>query len=346
MAVCFTPSFILIPSGETIAPKQIGLLIAYFMVSYAVSLSRSRHYHLSLTLALTCRPLLASQVVFGVSVGIHRAGGCLPFFKEKTVIQDVEASPVKSEKKQASRTTVAVVSTRPSGTTTPSFPFSASRLSFANTITPEMDTELQTRDWPRKGSDATLVNNFGPPEKSKCSDEEEADIGLQHPVSPTTPADFIVEQPTPSPNVALDERAPTPFPSADEEESAVQEQAKRRLAEELSTWMDIFLYASVFIIALPVFYTTHVSIPLFLALNIAVYLLVLRLIPPYWKKFFHPILVTSFVVFFLVWGFGASVGWTLQESEFPRTAIQSLGLALTYRHILSPHSARVLLHAY
>lgn len=45
MAVCFTPSFILIPSGETIAPKQIGLLIAYFIVSYAVSLFR--HYHSS-----------------------------------------------------------------------------------------------------------------------------------------------------------------------------------------------------------------------------------------------------------------------------------------------------------
>jgi len=36
MAVCFTPAFILIPAGQTIAPAQIGLLTAYFLASFLV----------------------------------------------------------------------------------------------------------------------------------------------------------------------------------------------------------------------------------------------------------------------------------------------------------------------
>lgn len=318
MAVCFTPAFILIPAGQTIAPAQIGFLTAYFLVSFLVRQQSPLRVSFVVSDVLT---LSRSQVVFGVSIGIHRLAGLLPFFQEKAVLPDIEAArpPVRNEKSKKSRTTVAVKSARPSGTTTPSLPHSVSRLSFANTITPEMEQELAARDWPRRESDATLINVFPRTSCNKAAaemDAEEGDIGLTRPSSPapTLFAAPIGTEPT-LPNVALEERCPTPFPSADDEEEAVQDQAKQRLAEELSTWMDVSLYASVALIALPVFYTTKVSVPLFLALNILVYLLVIRLTPPALKKFIHPIISTAFLTFFLLWAFGASVGWTLKQSE-------------------------------
>jgi hypothetical protein len=181
-----------------------------------------------------------------------------------------------------------------------------------------MECELAARDWPRRESDATLINVFPRSSCDKaaaCDHTEEADIGLTRPGSPSP---TICEAPAdsqPTPNVALEERCPTPFPSADDEEVAVQDQAKQRLAEELSTWMDVALYVAVALIALPIFYTTRVSVPLFLAINILVYLLVIRLTPPALKKFAHPIITTAFFTFFLLWAFGASIGWTLRQSD-------------------------------
>lgn len=317
MSVCFTPAFILIPAGQTIAPAQIGLLTAFFFASFIVRLhSHSRgSSNCNTEVFPSCM-----QVVFGVSISIHRLAGLLPFFQERTLLPDVEAaqSPAKDKKHNKSRTTVAVKSVRPSGATTPSLPHSVSRLSFANTISPEMELELAARDWPRRESDATLVNVFPRPSFDKgatCADVEEGDIGLTRPSSPTPTlcAPSVDLQPTP--NAALEERCPTPFPTQQEEEVAVQDQAKQRLAEEMSTWMDVALYAVVALIALPVFYTTRVSVPLFLACNILIYLLVIRLTPPALKKFFHPIITTAFFSFFIIWAFGASLGWTLQQSE-------------------------------
>lgn len=133
-------------------------------------------------------------------------------------------------------------------------------------------------------------------------------------------------------------RVPTPFPSSPTNADLTDIATRDRLVANLSSSIDIALYLTIFIISLPIFYATRCTVPLFLSLNIATYLVVIKGIPKPWQRYLHPILVTSFISFvsllqpssrsdaqeltkpspqFLIWAFGSSLGLTLQESELP-----------------------------
>jgi hypothetical protein len=276
-----------------------------------------------------------------------------------------------------------------------------------------------TRDWARKGSDATFVNtptdptfNILPPRKSSNAtmvnssldlkglgfsesamskdgsdigdgtDQawvEKVDVGLQEVLSkgdgsqiefsPTSEASLdgneradepatmkpeaktsrrpsfddrlSVPRPSYEPGRTITSRPSTPFPSSDVRD--INDLATRDLLQaKLAASLDISLYIFVFLVSIPIFYTTKCSVPLFLSLNILIYLLgssrslvlaffpsqadanrshahsfisVIKNISVEHRQFAHPILVTSLCSVLLIWGFGASIGWSLQESE-------------------------------
>uniref|UniRef100_V5EUR0 LrgB-like protein n=2 Tax=Kalmanozyma brasiliensis (strain GHG001) TaxID=1365824 RepID=V5EUR0_KALBG len=68
------------------------------------------------------------------------------------------------------------------------------------------------------------------------------------------------------------------------------------------------------IVGLPVFYLLHISLPLFLAINILTFLFSISIVPPRIRRFAHPILTTSLLTVFILWGLGAARGWSLRQT--------------------------------
>ncbi|MBW0503283.1 hypothetical protein O181_042998 [Austropuccinia psidii MF-1] len=89
------------------------------------------------------------------------------------------------------------------------------------------------------------------------------------------------------------------------------------LALRLEHWFDPAVYFLLLIIGLPIFYAPggeKRSLPLFTGVVTLTWLFSRRVVPGTWQKFLHPILVTSFLTEFIIWGLGDIKGLTLPET--------------------------------
>lgn len=92
-------------------------------------------------------------------------------------------------------------------------------------------------------------------------------------------------------------RPATPFPPSETAADLKDVATRDLLVGRLSSSLDTLLYFLFVVISVPIFYATRCSVPFFLALNILMYLLVIKNVPKPVSKFAHPILTTSFLTF-------------------------------------------------
>ncbi|KZT54794.1 hypothetical protein CALCODRAFT_438054, partial [Calocera cornea HHB12733] len=90
--------------------------------------------------------------------------------------------------------------------------------------------------------------------------------------------------------------------------------AEQLLAQRLLPLLPTLAYSLIFLVSLPVFYTTGQTLPLFLALNVLAFLFSVLLVPPKVRRFLHPIITCSVLTVLAIWGLGASRGWGIQQS--------------------------------
>lgn len=90
--------------------------------------------------------------------------------------------------------------------------------------------------------------------------------------------------------------------------------AVERLSERFADAITPTVYALVFIVGLPVFYLTDVSLPLFLGVNMLTFLASITIVPPQIRRYAHPILTTSVATVLILWGLGEARGWRIKQT--------------------------------
>lgn len=119
-----------------------------------------------------------------------------------------------------------------------------------------------------------------------------------------------------------DESEPPPTPSADGNtavhsnlnlppQAPIPPSRATRWAAVLTTHLDLTIYAALFLlVGLPVYYAAGYPMPLHLSLNILAYFLASSL-PPAWRQYLHPVLVSSLLTVLSVWVLGLARGDSL-----------------------------------
>ena len=84
-------------------------------------------------------------------------------------------------------------------------------------------------------------------------------------------------------------------------------------ATHINLNLDRYTYATLLIcVGLPVYYSTHYPMPAQLCLNVLAYYFALAL-PPAWKRFLHPVLVSSAITIITIWILALTRRETLQD---------------------------------
>jgi hypothetical protein len=87
----------------------------------------------------------------------------------------------------------------------------------------------------------------------------------------------------------------------------------QRWAAFINLNFDRLTYAIIFLfIGLPIYYTTGYAMPAQLTLNVLAYFTALAL-PPKWKQFLHPVLVSSAITILGIWILGLIRGSNLTQ---------------------------------
>lgn len=94
----------------------------------------------------------------------------------------------------------------------------------------------------------------------------------------------------------------------------VEMDAIDRLVETLWSAIPWLVFSLVLIVGVPIFYLLDISLPLFLALNVLMFLCSITIVPPMLRRYLHPILTTSIATVLLLWAIGAVRGWSLQRT--------------------------------
>ncbi|CAD6886215.1 unnamed protein product [Tilletia caries] len=88
--------------------------------------------------------------------------------------------------------------------------------------------------------------------------------------------------------------------------------------ERLSDWFgDLItpaIYALLVIIGLPLYFVLNFSLPLFLGLNLLIFIGAITVVPPKIRRFAHPILTTSVLTVLVIWALAAMKGNGLKET--------------------------------
>ncbi|OAV94522.1 hypothetical protein PTTG_26981 [Puccinia triticina 1-1 BBBD Race 1] len=95
------------------------------------------------------------------------------------------------------------------------------------------------------------------------------------------------------------------------------ETREARLARRLQACFDPAVYLLVLLLGIPLFFAPggeHRTMPLFTGVVALAWLFSRRAVSPGVQKLLHPILVTSFITVFVVWGFGKIKGLTLTQA--------------------------------
>lgn len=87
-----------------------------------------------------------------------------------------------------------------------------------------------------------------------------------------------------------------------------------RWAATITTHLDLLIFSSIFLfIGLPLYYTVGYAMPLHLAFNVLTYFLAMSL-PPVWRQYLHPVLVTSLLTVLGIWVLGLTKGSPLAST--------------------------------
>ncbi|OAV91737.1 hypothetical protein PTTG_27898 [Puccinia triticina 1-1 BBBD Race 1] len=95
------------------------------------------------------------------------------------------------------------------------------------------------------------------------------------------------------------------------------ETREARLARRMQACFDPAVYLLVLLLGIPLFFAPggeHRTLPLFTGVVALAWLFSRRAVSPGAQKLLHPILVTSFITVFVVWGFGRIKGLTLTQA--------------------------------
>lgn len=90
-------------------------------------------------------------------------------------------------------------------------------------------------------------------------------------------------------------------------------------------WFDPVVYFVVFLIGIPLFFTSggaNRSLPLFIGTVALAWIFSRRVVPQPWQKFLHPILVTSGITVVALWIFAAIKSMTLRDGKQKSVFIQ------------------------
>ncbi|KAE8220477.1 hypothetical protein CF319_g6001 [Tilletia indica] len=115
--------------------------------------------------------------------------------------------------------------------------------------------------------------------------------------------------------------AHTPTPSMRCRHNSVAESTMScgpNAVERLSDWLgDLItptLYALLVIVGLPLYFVLDFSLPLFLGLNLLIFIASITIVPPPVRRFAHPILTTSVATVLVIWALAAMKGRGLKET--------------------------------
>ncbi|KAK0531851.1 hypothetical protein OC835_003533 [Tilletia horrida] len=90
--------------------------------------------------------------------------------------------------------------------------------------------------------------------------------------------------------------------------------AVERLADWLGDLISPTLYLLLVIIGLPLYFVLDFSLPLFLGINLLIFIGSITVVPPKVRRFAHPILTTSVLTVLVIWAFAAMKGRGLKET--------------------------------
>ncbi|KAL9932535.1 hypothetical protein V8E36_008652 [Tilletia maclaganii] len=104
--------------------------------------------------------------------------------------------------------------------------------------------------------------------------------------------------------------------------------AVERLSDWLGDLISPTIYTLLFLVGLPLYFVLDFSLPLFLGINLLVFIFSITIVPPKVRRFAHPILTTSVGTVFIIWAFAAMKGRGLKE-----TLLQSYQVDAKYSDI-------------
>lgn len=87
-----------------------------------------------------------------------------------------------------------------------------------------------------------------------------------------------------------------------------------RLSERLSNLITPTIYALVFLVGIPLYFTLDFALPLLLGINLLTFIAAITIVPPKIRRFLHPILSCSIATVLIIWAFGAMKGLSLKEA--------------------------------
>ncbi|EIN05697.1 LrgB-domain-containing protein [Punctularia strigosozonata HHB-11173 SS5] len=93
-----------------------------------------------------------------------------------------------------------------------------------------------------------------------------------------------------------------------------EESRPEQLAPRIRKLIAPTVYGLIFLVSIPVFYTTSQSLPLFLSWNILMFIFSAEAIPTRVRRVMHPILTCSVFSVLGLWAMGAIRGWSIFES--------------------------------
>lgn len=97
------------------------------------------------------------------------------------------------------------------------------------------------------------------------------------------------------------------------EEEEEDEDAVVRLSLWMSDLITPFIYFTLFIIGIPIYFVLNIALPLFMSINLLTFLAAITIVPPKIRRFLHPILSTSIATVLIIWAFAAMKGLGLKD---------------------------------
>ncbi|KZF21549.1 hypothetical protein L228DRAFT_283698 [Xylona heveae TC161] len=254
MSIFFTPSFVLLPLSPSISGKEIGLIVAVFLIGYFVIFSATAYLARGLQLLLGTSKRAMTE-------------------RAEEMGHELDEIPISERHRQESKDS----QTASTSTLGP-------RLASTQ---PEQSTSLNT---PIGGADEHDPELENPPEPA-------ADIAAPlRAQDPSTirgtggpPAHDDIHTREPSPPRAQPRQDPPPLTRA------------QRWATFINKYLDTLTYLTLMIfVGIPVYYGAGYAMPLHLPLNVLMYFSAMA-IPPKYKRFLHPVLVSSGFTILGVW---------------------------------------------
>ncbi|KAK7757404.1 hypothetical protein SLS62_000416 [Diatrype stigma] len=154
--------------------------------------------------------------------------------------------------------------------------------------------DVRSLDPPPRAQRRSLHLERHTPEDTSASASASASASSRHEPPPTPSTDVVAPLPA---------QAPPPPARA------------TKWAALLASRLDVFTYGALFLLAgLPTYYAAGYAMPLHLSLGVLAYFAATTAVPPAWRRFLHPVLVSSLLTVLGLWVLGLVRGDDLRAS--------------------------------